>query len=155
MANTQSMATSFKLQLLNGIHALGTTVTRGGTGADIFKAALFLVTASRDATTTIYDTTGEVTGAGYTAGGVAFTWIAPSSTPVSASTGTAFTTPSASLVYTGVTLSTAFDAVLLYNVTQGAKAVSTHTFGSQTVTSGNFTLTLPTNDASTGLIRIA
>jgi hypothetical protein len=45
--------------------------------------------------------------------------------------------------------------VLIYNSTQGDKAVSVHTFGSQTVTAGTFTLTMPTNDANTGLIRIA
>ena len=56
---------------------------------------------------------------------------------------------------TTVTLSTAFDAVQIYNSTQGDKSVSIHTFGSQTVTAGNFTLTMPTNDATTGLIRIA
>jgi hypothetical protein len=54
-----------------------------------------------------------------------------------------------------VTLSTAFDAVLLYNSTQGDKAISVHTFGSQTITAGTLTLTMPTNDATTGLIRIA
>lgn len=150
MANTQAMATSFKVEVLNGIHAFGTTVTRAGTGADIFKAALFLASATINAATTTYSTTGEVTGTGYTAGGIAFTWAAPSSTGT-----TAFSTPSASLVYTTVTLSTAFDAVQLYNSTQGNKTVSVHTFGSQTVTAGTFTLTMPTNDATTGLIRFA
>ena len=44
--------------------------------------------------------------------------------------------------------------MLLYNSTQSNKAVSVHTFGSQTVTAGNFTLTMPTNAVSTALIRI-
>jgi hypothetical protein len=52
-------------------------------------------------------------------------------------------------------LATAFDCVILYNSTQGDKAVGVYTFGSQTVTAGNFTLTMPTNDATTGLLRIA
>ena len=65
-----------------------------------------------------------------------------------------FWTPSASLTYTGVTLTTAFDAVLMYNSTQGDKAVAVYTFGSQTVTAGNFILTMPTNDSSTALLRI-
>jgi len=149
-ANVQGVATSFKTELLNGIHALGTTVARGGTGADVFKAALFLVTGSRGAATTAYSATDEVSGAGYTAGGAAFTWIAPSAT------GTiAFSTPSASIAWTGVTLATAFDALLLYNSTQGNKAVSVHTFGSQTLTAGNFTLTMPANDSSTALLKLA
>jgi hypothetical protein len=149
-ANSQAMATSFKVQILNGIHAFGTSVVRAGTGADTFKAALYLVSASRGAGDTVYNSTGEVSGSGYTAGGVTVAWIAPSSSGT-----TAFSTLSASIVYTSVTLSTAFDAVLLYNSTQGDKAVSVHTFGSQTVTAGTFTLTMPTNDATTGLVRIA
>jgi hypothetical protein len=150
MANSQAIATSFKVQILNGIHAFSTSVTRGATTADTFKAALFLVSASRGAGDTVYNTTGEVSGSGYTAGGVAVVWTAPSSSGT-----TAFTTLSASITYTTVTLSTAFDAVLIYNSTQGDKAVSVHTFGSQTVTAGTLTLTMPTNDSSTGLIRIA
>lgn len=150
MANSQAIATSFKVQILNGIHAFSTSVVRAGTGADTFKAALFLVSASRGAADTVYNTTGEVSGTGYTAGGVAVVWTAPSSTST-----TAFTTLNASITYTTVTLSTAFDAVLIYNSTQGDKAVSVHTFGSQTVTAGTLTLTMPTNDSSTGLIRIA
>lgn len=150
MANTQAITTSFKVQILNGIHAFGTTVVRGGTGADAFKAALFLASASRGAGDTVYNTTGEVSGSGYSAGGVAFTWIAPTSSGT-----TAFSSPSASIVYTAVTLATAFDAVLLYNSSQGDKAVAVYTFGSQTVTGGNFTLTIPTNDAVTGLLRLA
>lgn len=150
MANTQAICTSFKVEALNGIHALGTTVTRGSTAADSFKAALYLASATVNASTTAYSATGEVSGTNYTAGGASFTWTAPSSTGT-----TAFTTPSASIAWTTVTLSTAFDAVLLYNTTQANRAVSVHTFGSQTVTAGNFTLTMPTNDATTGLLRIA
>ncbi len=150
MANTTAIATSFKVQILNGIHAFGTTVTRAGTGADVFKAALFLASGSRGAATTVYNTTDEVTGTNYTAGGVTMTWVAPNSTGT-----TAFSTPSASFSWTTVTLSTAFDCVLIYNSTQGDKAVASFNFGSQTVTAGNFTLTMPTNDATTGLIRIA
>ena len=55
---------------------------------------------------------------------------------------------------TSVVLATAFDCVLIYNSTQGNKAVSVHTFGSQTVTAGTFTLTQPTNDASDALLRL-
>ena len=150
MANTQAFCTSAKVQLMNGIHALGTTVTRAGTGADTWKAALFLASATINASTATYSTTGEVTGTGYTAGGVTFTWTAPSSSGT-----TAFSTPSASFAWTTVTLSTSFDCVLTYNSTQGDKAFSVHTFGATTVTAGNFTLTMPTNDASTGLVRIA
>lgn len=151
MANTQAMATSFKVELMKGIHALGTTVTRGATTKDTIKAALYLVSATVNASTTTYSTTGEVTGTNYTAGGVTVT---NATEPTNDGT-TAHWTPSASIVYTNVTLSTAFDAVQLYNSTQGDKTISIHTFGSQTVTAGTFTLTMPTNNGTTGLIRIA
>lgn len=151
MSNTQAVVTSFKVEQLNGIHALGTSVVRGSTAADIFKAALFLATATINAATATYSTTGELAATGnYTAGGVTFTWIAPSSTGT-----TAFTTPSAAFSWTALTSSGAFDCVLLYNSTQSNKAVAAYTFGSQSITAGNFSLTMPTNDAITGLLRVA
>lgn len=151
MANNQAMCTSFKKEVLLGHHALGTTVARGDTSKDTLKAALYLASASLGAATTVYSATGEVSGTNYTAGGVTVT---NGNEPDSSGT-TAFWTPSASFAWTTVTLATAFDAVLIYNSTQSDKAISVHTFGSQTVTAGNFTLTMPTNDATTGLVRIA
>jgi hypothetical protein len=67
----------------------------------------------------------------------------------------AFFTPSASITYTSVTLSTAFNAVLIYNSTQSNKAVAVYTFGDQTITAGTFTLTMPSNTTSTALLRLA
>ena len=151
MANTQAMCTSFKQDILNGIHAFGTTVTRGTTSADTFKAALYYATATLGAATTAYSATGEVSGTGYTAGG---TTVTNGTAPTTSGT-SAYWTPSASFSWTGVTITTAFDTVLLYNSTQSNKAVSVHTFGSQTITSGNFTLTMPTNAAGTALIQIS
>lgn len=151
MSNTAAVCSSFKTELLNGIHAFGTTVVRGATTKDSFKAALFLASASLGASTTAYSTTGEVTGTNYTAGGVSVT---NANAPALDGT-TAHWTPSASFAWTTVTLSTAFNAVLLYNSTQSNKAVAVYTFGSQTVTAGNFSLTMPTDDGTTGLIRIA
>lgn len=151
-ANTQAMCSQFKVDILNGLHAFGASVVRAATTKDAYKAALYLVSASRGAGDTVYSATGEVSGTNYTAGGVAVT----TATAPTLSSTTAIFTPSASIVYTTVTLSTAFDAVLLYNDTSATKlAVSVHTFGSQTVTAGTFTLTMPVNDASNALIRIA
>lgn len=161
MANTQSMTTSFMGDLLVGAQQFGpvTLTSRGSLTApttDTFKAALYLTSATIDAATTVYTSSGEVSGTGYTAGGVTITNAnAPTATNTTATAGTAYWTPSASIVYTTVTLTTAFDAVLIYNSTQGNKSVSVHTFGSQTVTAGTFTLTMPTNAASTALIRLA
>jgi hypothetical protein len=151
MANTQAIATSFKVDVLNGIHAFGTSVIRAATTKDSFKAALYFASASLGASTTAYTSTGEVTGTGYTATGTAVTnATAPTSTGT-----TAFWTPSASISWTTVTIA-AFDAFLLYNDTAAGKnAVLVGTFGSQTVTAGNFSLTMPTNDASNALLRLA
>jgi hypothetical protein len=151
LANSQAICTSFKVELLKGHHNFGTGVVRAATTKDTFKAALFLASASRGAGDTVYNTTGEVSGTNYTAGGVAVT---NGTEPTNTST-TAHWTPSASIVYTTVTLSTAFDAVLIYNSTQSDKAVAVYTFGSQTITAGTFTLTMPTNDGTTGLLRLA
>jgi len=156
MANTQSMCTSFMGELLTGTHNFGTGVIRASTTADTFKAALYLASATINASTTAYTVSGEVSGSGYTAGGVSISsWNAPTATNASATAGVAFTTPTASFTYSTVTLTTAFDTVLIYNSTQSDKAVSVHTFGSQTVTAGTFTLTMPTNNTTNALLRLS
>lgn len=161
MSNTQSMCTSFMSQLMLGEHQLGTATLVSRTSltsptTDTLKAALYLASATMNASATAYTATAEVSGTGYTAGGVTVTnATAPTSTNSSSTAGVAFFTPSASIVYTTVTLSTAFDAVLLYNSTQSNKAISVHTFGSQTITAGTFTLTMPANSTSAALIRLA
>lgn len=155
MANTQAFCTSAKPEFMNAVHQLGSPTIVSRTSltvptVDSLKAALYAATATIDSTATVYTVTGEVTGTGYTAGGIAVT----NATGPSSSGTTGFWTPSASLVYSTVTL-TAFDAVLIYNFTQGNKAISVHTFGSQSVTAANFTLTMPANAAATALLRIA
>ena len=156
MANTQSMCTSFMGELMTATHNFGTAPTRATSAADTFKGALYLASATINASTTAYSTTGEVTGTGYSAGGVTVTNAnPPTATNASATAGVAYWTPSASLTYTSVTLTTAFDAVLIYNSSQSNKAVSVHTFGSQTITAGTFTLTMPANTTTTALLRLA
>jgi hypothetical protein len=159
MANTQAMCTSFMGELLTATHNFGTAPTRGTSTADTFKAALYLASATVNASTTAYSATNEVSGTNYSAGGVTISgspaWNAPTATTTSTTAGVAFTTPTASITYTNVTLSTAFDCVLIYNSTQSNKAVSVHTFGSQTITAGTFTLTMPTNNTTDALLRLA
>ena len=156
MANTQAMTTSFMGELMTATHNFGTAPVRATGATDSFKAALYLTTATVNASTTAYSASDEVSGTGYSAGGVAVTFgTPPTATNSSATAGVAFVTPSASITYTTVTLSTAFDAVLIYNSTQSNKAVSVHTFGSQTITAGTFTLTMPSNTTTTALIRLA
>jgi len=155
------MCTSFMGQLMNGGHQFGTITLTSRTSLtaptqDSFKAALYLASATVNASTAAYSATNEVSGTGYTAGGVSVTnATVPVATNSSATAGVAYWTPSASLTYTTVTLSTAFDTVLIYNSTQSNTAVSVHTFGSQTIAAGTFTLTMPTNSTTAALLRLA
>ena len=158
------MCTSFMGQLLNGGHQFGTITLVSRTSltaptTDTFKAALYFASATINASTTAYSTTNEVTntsGTGYTAGGVTITnGTAPIATNSSSTAGVAYWTPTASFQWTALTVTTAFDSVLIYNSTQNNTAVSVHTFGSQTVTAGTFTLTMPSNTTTTALLRLA
>jgi len=152
MANTQALCTSFKQDLLNGLHAFGASVIRAATTKDSFKAALYVATASLGAATTAYSSTNEITGTNYTAGGVAVT----NATAPTTSGTSAYWTPSASFSWSNLTQTTTFDAALVYNSTAaGSNAVGVYTFGSQTITAGTFTLNMPTNDSSNALVRIA
>lgn len=156
MANVQGMCTSFKQELLNGSHAFGAqgaNGTRTVTTKDTFKMALYLVSGSRGVADTVYNTTGELAATGnYSAGGNAIT----NATAPTTSGTTAFWTPSATLSFAALTSSGAFDCAVLYNTASTSSLeVAVYTFGSQTVTAGTFSLTMPTNDASNGLIRIA
>jgi len=156
MANSQGIAVSFKSEVMLGAHQLGSVTISSRTSltsptTDTVKAALYLASATINNTNTAYTATGEVSGTGYSAGGVTVTNATAPTT-----NGTAGVwTPSASIVYTTVTLSTAFDAVMLYNSTQSNRAIGVYTFGSQTVTAGNFTLTMPANTAGNAAITLA
>ena len=148
MAITQAMATSFKVETLNGIHAFGTSVVRAATTADTFKIALYTSAATMSAATTAYSATNETSGTGYTAGGNTLTTVAPTSSGT-----TAF------LDFNDTTWSTATitaNGALIYNSTQGGKAVAVLAFGGdKTSTNGDFTIIFPTADASNAIIRIA
>ena len=151
-------------QLLNGGHQFGTITLTSRTSLtaptkDTFKAALYLVGATMNAASTAYSATNEVTSTNYTAGGVTITNAnVPVATNSSATAGVGYWTPSASIVYGTSALPVtfaAFDAVLVYNSTQGNTAVSVHTFSSQTITAGVFTLTMPTSSTTTALLRLS
>ena len=99
MANTQAMATSFMGELLTGTHNFGVAPIRASTAADTFKASMYLTTATINAATTAYTATGEVSGTGYSAGGVTVTnATVPASTNTTSTAGVAYWTPSASIV---------------------------------------------------------
>lgn len=155
MANTAGVANSFKSEILLGKHQLGSVTLTSRTSltsptTDTIKAALYNSSATISASTTAYTVTGEASGSGYSAGGITVT----NATAPSTSGTTGIWTPSASLVYTTVSIGPV-DCVLLYNSTQGNAAIEVCTFTAQTPVAATLTLTMPTNDASNALLRIA
>ena len=148
MPITQAMPTSFKVELLNGIHAFGTTVIRAATTPDVFKIALYTSSATLGPSTTVYSTTNEITGTGYTAGGNTLTTVAPT-----------FSGTTAFLDFNDTTWSTATitaNGALIYNSTQSNRAAAVLAFGGdKTSTAGDFTIVFPVADASNAIIRIA
>jgi len=140
MANTQGISGALK-------QAAMSAVLDGKT----LKAALYLASATTGPTNTVYTSTGEVSGSGYSAGGVSVT----NANTAGLTSTTAYWTPSATISFGTVTLSTAFDACMIYSTTDTNRNIGVFTFGSTTVTAGSFSLTMPTNDSSTGLVRFA
>lgn len=155
MANAQALCTSFKFELLNGVHKFD--------GTQQYKIALYKPTASvLNATTTAYGIpSGEldvVAGNGYISGGKDLTISAYTSTPSTDSTGTAWVDFAdvvwANATWGGVTYPGAQYA-LIYNSTASNKAVAVLDFGSEkTVTGSAFTVQFPAAAAGTAIIRI-
>ena len=150
MAISQTLATSFKVEILDGIHNFGVGVIRASTAADTFKIALYSTLATLDSTTTVYTTQDEVTGTGYVAGG---NTLVISQAPTSTSTETVAWLNFANSSWTSASFSA--DGALIYNSTQGNKAVAVLNFGStKTATSQTFTVTFPASTSSAAIIRI-
>ena len=156
MAITQAMTTSFKQEILQGIHNFtsgsggGTTTTTGS--GNVFKIALYTSSATLSAATTAYSTSNEVSGTNYIAGGNTLTNVTPTTSSTTALTDFADTTWSSSTI-------TARGA-LIYNSSTTAgtadRAVVVLDFGAdKTSTSGDFTIQFPAAGASTAIIRIA
>lgn len=150
MSISQAMCTSFKVELLDGIHAFGTTVVRAATTADTFKIALYTSSATLSASTTAYTTSNECPSTGnYSAGGNTLTV-----SQVPTSTGTTAFLDFADTTWSNATITA--NGALIYNSTQADKAVAVLAFGGdKTSTSGDFTVIFPTADASNAIIRIA
>jgi hypothetical protein len=151
MAISQAMVTSFKVEILDGVHNFGVGVVRASTAADVFKLALYTSSATLGAATTAYTTSDEVSSSGtnYTAGGLTLT-ISQAPT----STGTTAWLDFDDLTFPSATL-TARGAVI-YNETQSNKAVAVLDFGSdKTSTAGNFTIQFPTANSTSAILRIA
>ena len=142
MAVTQALCTSFKQELMEGVHDFT---------SHTFKIALYTSSATLSAATTAYSTTDEVSGTGYTAGGEALT-VTGGAVSISGTT--------AYIDFSDVTWSsstiTARGALIYNDTAVGNPAVAVLDFGSdKTSTSGDFTVQFPAADASNSIIRIA
>ena len=138
MALTQSMVTSFKVELFGGIQDLDT---------DTIKIALFTSLATLGAATTAYSTTNEVVGTGYVAGGNTLAGATISSSGTTAFVDFSDTT------WTSATITAR--GALIYNSSKANRAIAVLDFGAdKTSTAGDFTVQMPVADASNALIRI-
>ena len=148
MTIAQTSTTSFKVELLEAVHNFGPTTP------NTFKIALYTAASDIGPNTTVYTTSNEVVGAGYTAGGATLV-ISTSPTSGAGVTGvpTAYVSfanaswPSSSLTARGA---------LIYNSTQGNKSVAVLDFGADKTTANNtFLITFPTASSTAAIIRIA
>ena len=139
---TQTLTTSFKVELLQGVHNFGPT------SPDTFKIALYDSTATLDASTTAYSSTGEIIGGGYNTGGENLIISVPPT-----SSGTTAYVSFINAEWSSANFTAA--GALIYNQTQGGKSVAVLNFGgNKTATGGSFTVQFPPSGASTAIIRI-
>lgn len=139
MAISQAMCTSFKQELLGGIHDLDT---------DVIKIALYTSAATLNASTTAYSATNEVSGTNYVAGGNTLTGATISVDGTTAIVDFADSTWAAATI-------TARGA-LIYNASKANRAIAVLDFGSdKSSTDGDFTVVMPAPGATTAIVRIA
>ena len=143
MSISQAMCTSFKKELLEGVHNFKNS------GGSTFNLALYTSSASMGAATTAYSTSNEVSGTGYTAKGGALTRVDPTTS------GTTAFTDFADLTFSSSTI-TANGALIFNDTASGDPAVAVLAFGGdKSSTNGDFTIQFPTADSSNAIIRIA
>ena len=135
MRIVQTQTTSFKKELYQAIHDLST---------DTIKIALYTGNADLNEATTVYSSTNEVSGTGYTAGGQVMTGVAISSSGYVAYVNWANVSWTAALTAR---------CALIYNASKGNKSVAVLDFGSDKTSTTTFTITMPANTSTTALIR--
>jgi hypothetical protein len=148
MSILQTATTSFKVELLQAVHNFGPT------SPNTFKIALYTANADINASTTVYTTSNEVVGTGYTAGGNTLVISTP---PTSGNNSSSVPTAYISFTNSSWTNATfTARAALIYNVTQGNKSVAVLDFGSdKTVSNDTFQIIFPTPDANSAIVRIS
>jgi len=149
MAISQTATTSFKVQLLQAVHNFGPVLP------NTFKLALYTANATLDADTTAYSATNEVSGTGYTAGGLALTIsVFPTSGLNSSSVPTAYVSFQ-NAIWTNASFTCR--GGLIYNSSvAGNPSVAVLDFGTdKTVSNDAFQVTFPTPNASNAIVRIS
>jgi hypothetical protein len=143
MAISTAMCTSFKSELMSGLHDFDNP------GGNTFKIALYTSAATLGASTTAYAGTNEVSsGGGYTTGGQNLTSVSPTTSGTTAYVDFADITWSASTITA--------NGALIYNNTNANRAAVTLAFGSDKSSSnGDFQIIFPTANATDAIIRIA
>ena len=141
MAIYQTMCTSFKAEVARALHNF--TASTG----DVFKIALYVASATIDASTTAYTSAGESSGTNYTAGGIALTNITPTTS------GTTGYWSFDNVTFSNVSLSCA--GALIYNSTNQNRAVCVLSFGNTIVKSASdLIITFPAPGATDAVLRI-
>lgn len=137
MPITTEICNSYKLELIRGVHNTG----------DVYKIALYTSAATLNKASAVYSATNEASGTGYTAGGKI---LAGEASALSGDVAYLdFTDP----VWTGASFTAR--GALIYNSSQGDKAVASYDFGADvTATAGDFTVSLPAPGA-TAVVRVA
>lgn len=136
MAILQTQTTSFRQELLQGIHDLLT---------DTLKIALYSDAASLSADTTVYSVTNEITGTGYVAGGQVMTGVT-----INNSNNVVYVNFN-NVVWTPASFTAA--GALIYNSSKANRSIAVISFGSNKTASNTFTIEMPTNTYTTALLR--
>lgn len=145
MAIAQTTTTSFRVELLQGVHNFD---------SDTFMIALYTGAANIGPDTQVYTTDGEVSGDGYIAGGqelIVNTY--PTSGNNSYGVPTAYVS-FANALWAGASFTVR--GALIYNSTQSDRSVAVLDFGNdKTVTNGNFLIQFPAANANSAIVRIS
>lgn len=148
MSILQTATTSFKVELLQGVHNFGPT------SPDTFKIALYTADAALNAGTTVYGTTDEVVGAGYVAGGN--TLVISTSPTASNNSANAPTAYISFATTTWAAASFTARGALIYNASKSDRSVAVLDFGAdKTVAGTDFQIVFPTADANSAIVRIS
>lgn len=134
----QGQTTSFKAELYQGVHNLLT---------DTLKIALYTALADLNENTTVYSTTNEIVGTGYTAGGQTLTGVT-----IGTSGSIAYVNFN-NVVWNPASFTTR--CALIYNSSKSNKSIAVLDFGSDKTATNTFTITMPANTANSALIRTA